>query len=171
MEDNLKEYKKIKESSDSIMEVFYNVEVYGNYNIPYDYPAILVGNCRTYSDIFTILYSTIRQVHFLSNQVLPEPLGLPVKEQIECKKQILYLMRDNELLNIFLEEKKICQYKDGVFALARETGIPIIPYGIKGTYKLGNKITIRFGEAMCFKNISKEIMEQTIEYKVKKLSE
>ncbi len=169
--DNEREYKKIKESADSFMEKFYNIEVYGNYNIPDEMPAILVGKYRTPADVFTLLYSTLRRIHFLTDEVLPEPLSIVNKEEKERKKEILYSLKENKLINLFLDENKLCTYKNGVFSLARETGIPIIPYGIKGTYKLGSKIIIKFGEAINFKGCSLDLMDMTLEYKIKKLSE
>lgn len=167
----MEEYQKIKKSSDSIMEVFYNVEVYGSYNLPFEYPAILVGNYRSYTDIFTLMYSTTGKINFLTAKSLPGPMSFPLADTIECRKQMLKSLKNNELMNIYLEEKRISKEKEYVFKVAQEVGIPVIPYGIKGTYKLGNKIIINFGEAINFKGCDPEMIEPILSSKIKKLSE
>ncbi|MDD2392221.1 MAG: lysophospholipid acyltransferase family protein [Bacilli bacterium] len=166
--DDEREYKKIKEASDSFMEKFYDLEVYGNYNIPDEWPAILVGEYQTHADVFTLLYSTLRRICFITKESVPDVLSL---KEIQEQKEILHSLKENKLVNLFLNENQICTYRDGVFSLAREIGIPVIPYGINGTYKLGSKITIKFGEAINFKGCSPELMDKTLEEKIKKLSE
>lgn len=73
----------------------------------------------------------------------------------KAMKSSLSILKNNEILGIFPEGTRhkgegIGPFKAGAEVLAVKASCPIVPFGISGEYKIGEKIRIQFGEAIYF---------------------
>ena len=96
-------------------------------------------------------------------------------------KRSLQVLKNDELLALYPEgtrnglKKNNGKVKNGAAFIAARTGVPVIPVGIKGSFKPFTKVIINYGEPLDFsryqskqpekenlEKISKEIMDNII---------
>ena len=87
---------------------------------------------------------------------------------MESIKISLKLLKNNELLMIFPEgtrnktQNNLLEFRKGAVRIAKSTNTPILPFAIKGEYKLFRKsITLEFGNPI---DVSKMEIEEGNEY-------
>ncbi len=140
-------------------------EIIGKENIPREGRVILAGNHKKPYDVFMLFLSTRRCLHFLAKiELFKGPLnyffkaaGIIPVDRSKKNPQALDAARDylnNEsAIAIFPEgttnktDAVLLPFKMGAVKMARDTGAPIVPFTIKGQYKLkGPRPEIRFYE-------------------------
>ena len=140
-------------------------EIIGRENIPKKGRVILAGNHKKPYDVFMLFLSTRRCLHFLAKiELFKGPLnwffksaGIIPVDRSKKNPQALDAARDylnNEsVIAIFPEgttnktDAVLLPFKMGAVKMARDTGAPIVPFTIKGQYKLkGPRPEIRFYE-------------------------
>ena len=151
-------------------------------NIPKEGAYILCGNHTSNWDPVILISCTKRKVCFLAKEELHQNKFFvwlakifeifPVKrgkQDIESTKNSLRVLKENKLLGLFPEGtrnglEKNGKVKNGAAYLSLKTGVPVIPVGIKGEYKMFSKITLIYGKPLDFKeyykNTDKEVLEK-----------
>lgn len=147
-------------------KLFYRVELVNISNIPEKGSALLCSNHNGMLDMFFIGYKTKRWVHWMAKEELfKNPLigaifhalgAFPVKRgkgDVGSIKKAYSLLEQGHIVGIFPQGtrvgqngKKAARIKPGAAMLALNTGVPIVPVEIKGSFKLFSRIKVVYGE-------------------------
>ena len=155
---------------------FLNPKFIGLENIPNDVPIILAGNHTHNFDCLLLISSTKRQIHFLAKKELfSGPQGLifrnlgliPVDRKNKSPASIISAQKYLEVgkvVGIFPEatfhkpEGTLLPFKIGAVKIAFTTNTKIVPFHIKGQYKLFSRnLQITFGPPL---TITSDNLEQ-----------
>ena len=175
-------YKIVKGILHAFCLVTHRVKKVGEDNIPKDGAYIICANHRSNWDPVILITCTKRKICFLAKEelfcnkffiwlakifeIFPVKRG---KQDIESTKNSLRILKEGKLLGLFPEGTrnglaKNGKAKNGAAYLALKTGVPVIPVGIKGKFKLFSKITLNYGKPIYFNeyknNTDKEVLEK-----------
>lgn len=144
------------------MKLFYKVEIINKENIVAK-NALLVGNHTSNLDALLVISSTKRNIRFLAKQELFKPVlknlflnagVIPVNRKQKSPLSISLTetaLNNNELVCIFPEgtinktNNTLLPFKYGSVSLASKTSSLLVPFVIKGKYKLFRKsVSIKF---------------------------
>ena len=145
-------YKILRPIITVLFKTLYRPKIIGIENISNSGRLILAGNHTNNFDSALLISSTKRNIHFLAKvelfkgikKLLFSNMGLiPVyrngKDQKALQTAYKYL-ENNKVIGIFPEgtfgKGKILPFKMGAVKMAYETNSKIVPFAIKGTYKL-----------------------------------
>ncbi len=174
--------------------IIYRVKVLNKQNIPKTGAYIICANHVKLADPPALVVTAKRHINMIAKEELfHNPflawLGyifdvIPVKrgvQDIEAMKRSLQVLKNDELLALYPEgtrnglKKNNGKVKNGAAFIAARTGVPVIPVGIKGSFKPFTKVIINYGEPLDFsryqskqpekenlEKISKEIMDNII---------
>ena len=163
-------YRLLRPIIKIILNIFLKPKYIGLENIPKNGSTILAGTHTNILDCFLLMSSTKRSVHFLAKDELwkgPKKLlfsnmGLiPVnrrrKDHDALKKAEEYL-NNNCVIGIFPEGttqkgRGLLPFKIGAVKMAYDTNSKIIPFVIKGKYKLFSRnLKIIYGKPISIKD-------------------
>lgn len=164
-------YKIIRPIAKVIFIVLYRPKVIGKENIPKKGRIVLAGNHKHNLDCGMLLVSTRRCIHFLAKEELFKgkfgwffkAMGLiPVKRKTHDGKAlplaISYLNKD-KVIGIFPEgtfnrsNDPVLPFKIGAVKMAHDSESNIVPFIIKGKYKIFRKgLTIEFLKPISIKS-------------------
>lgn len=180
MKENKKLYKFLKMIYSNLLKILYRPKAYGIENIPKEGPIIFVGNHTHAFDPIVVMTHTKRIVHYMAKETLFKGIHGKILKSIGLIK--VYRTRKNPMavleaqkileqggaVGIFPEgtrnktKQELLKFRNGAFAIAKQTNSKIIPFAIKGKYKLLKKgLVIEFGKPV---NISKMEIEESNEY-------
>ena len=150
-------YKIIRPIGKGLFKILYRPKIIGKDYIPKSGRIVLAGNHKNNLDCMMVISSTKRCVHFLAKEELFKgPFGwffksiglIPVKRKVKdgkaLPKSVKYL-ENEKLIGIFPEatfnrgEGVILPFKIGAVKMAHDTNTKIVPFIIKGDYKLFRK--------------------------------
>ena len=173
-------YKVCKVIYTVLLKIIYKPKVIGKDNIPKDGSLIFAGNHRYAIDPTVVMMSTDRIVHYMAKEELFKGLhgkifnkiglikvyrGKPNYKAIEEAEKIL---NNGGTIGIFPEgtrnktQNNLLEFRKGAVRIAKSTNIPILPFAIKGEYKLFRKsITLEFGNPI---DVNKMEIEEGNEY-------
>jgi len=163
--------------------IIYRVKKVGEKNIPQNGRYILCGNHVHALDAPVIVVVAKRRIRFIAKEELYKNkiykwIGgvfdvITIKRgsaDMDAMKKSIKALNNEEMIGIFPEGTrhgmdKNVELKTGAAFLALKTNTPIIPVGIKGSFKPFTKVTLNFGEPMDFskyatKKPEKEILEK-----------
>lgn len=165
MKENKVLYKVCKLIYTTLLKVLYRPTAIGLENIPEDGPVIFAGNHRHAFDPVVVMTHTKRIVHYMAKEslfkglhgVLFKHLGLikvyRTKNNPEAVQAAVELLKNGGTLGIFPEgtrnktEEPLLKFKHGAVRIAKTSNSKIVPFAIKGEYKLfGKKLIIEFGK-------------------------
>ncbi len=145
------------------MRIVFRIKIIGKENIPKEGACIICANHKSYYDPPLVVAFNKRHINMIAKKELyKNPLlawlgktfdVFPVErdgKDIEAVKHSLKILKNGGILGIFPEgtrhgmEKGI-KVKSGAVQMALKAGVPIIPAGINGEYKIFRKITITYG--------------------------
>lgn len=144
--------------------ILFKFIIIGKENIPREGSALICPNHVSNYDPLAVASMIRREVHFMAKaELFKNPLlgwflkkvhAFPVdrnKVSIDTIKTSLKILKDQELLGIFPEGKRVkaderIQPASGFVVFAIKTKSPIIPVRIRGEYKFRSKIEIIVGE-------------------------
>jgi 1-acyl-sn-glycerol-3-phosphate acyltransferase len=145
-----------------ITRVQYRVRTAGAEHIPCEGAFILCANHLHGIDPVVLAISIKRQLNFMAkkelfkNKFIGGVLGLcgafPVDRgtaDMRSYKKAIWVLEEGGGLLIFSQGHRMASFenvKGGAAMFALRTGAPIVPAGLKGSYKLFSTITVRFGE-------------------------
>ena len=149
-----------------ILKVFMSITFRPNYigleNIPKEGSVVLAGNHTKILDPLLIVSCTNRTVYFLAKEelykgfkgIIFRHMGIiPVNRSIHDKdalKKAKQILNEDKVIGIFPEgtvnktKDTIMPFKIGAVKMAHDTSSKIVPFVIKGKYKIFGKITIKF---------------------------
>ncbi len=146
--------------------LFYRVEIRGFENVPKKGGFILCSNHFGELDMFFAGYKIKRIVHYMAKAELFEnPISawflrgvgaFPVRRgvaDIGAAKTVYSLLKKGEIVGILPEGTRVrnkdindVKIKSGAAMFAINTGVPILPVAVEGSYKLFSKIRVTYGK-------------------------
>lgn len=156
-------YRIVRPIIKFLVLILFHPKIIGKENIPMDGRCVLAGNHTMIFDPLLIMSSTRRTVHFLAKDELCRGLKgvifrhmgiIPVNRRIHDKdalKKAKDGLNNDALIGIFPEgtinktKDIIMPFKIGAVKMAYDTKAPIVPFTIKGKYRVfGGKLRIEF---------------------------
>ena len=134
--------------------VLYRPTIIGQENVPKDGRVVLAGNHTNNLDCILLISSTKRTIHFLAKEELIKGIFgfvfkcmgiIPVNRKIHDKGALnsaIDCLNEDKIIGIFPEgtfnrsNELILPFKIGAVKMASETKSPIVPFVIKGEYKI-----------------------------------
>lgn len=180
MKENRKLYKFLKTIYSKLLKTLYKPTAHGTENIPEEGPIIFVGNHRHAFDPIVVMTHTSRIVHYMAKESLFKGIHGKIFESIGLikvhrnKKNLMAIIEAEEILKqggaigIFPEgtrnrtNQELLKFRHGAVAIAKDTNSKIIPFAIKGKYRVFRKgLSIEFGEPV---DISQMEIEEANDY-------
>lgn len=163
-------YKIVRPIITCFVKIAYRPKIIGKENIPKEGRIVIAGNHTNNFDCILLIASTKRCIHFLAKDSLYKgikkplfrnmgiiPVNRKIKDKESLKKAIDFLNKDMAI-GIFPEgtfnrsENTILPFKIGAVKMAHDTKTKIVPFVIKGEYKLFRKsVSIEFFKPMKIK--------------------
>ena len=159
-----------------LLKILYRPKVIGKENIPKDGALILAGNHRRAFDPVMVMMSTKRYVHYMAKEevyfglhgLIFKALGVikiyknksgNVKSVMEAER----ILNNGGTIGIFPEgtrnrtKEELQKFKHGTVVMAQRTNTNIVPFAIRGKYKVFNKdLTLDFGKPIDVTNMETE---------------
>ena len=174
-------YKMIRPIITVFFLLLFRPKIIGKENITNDGALVLAGNHTHFLDCLLLISSTKRHIHFLAKnelwkgpkRILFAHLGLiPVnrkqKDHKSLEKAKKYL-ENGQIIGIFpegtieKEKGKLLPFKIGAVKMASDTNTKIVPFKIKGNYKLFSKeLSVIFGDAIDIKKDDLELEKERL---------
>ena len=182
-------YHKIQKFTQTSMKLTHKLEVYGVNNIPKDSNYLLVGNHIHILDAALLVTFNDDYIRFMVDNKLYRyklwewffkksgTFGInPDNPDLKALKEAIELLKAGENVAIFPEghthDKDIdLEYKPGVARISKIVDVPIVPFGIYGSYKPFHSLTLNIGEPINYKrsNLKKDEMDKDLEQRIKSL--
>lgn len=159
-----------------LFKLVYRPKIVGADKIPKEKGVVLAGNHTSILDCLLLMSSTKREIHFLAKQelfkgikgILFSNMGLiPVdrsRKNPEALKAANNYLNNNEIVLVFPEGttekgRGLMDFKIGAVKMANDSNKKIIPFVIKGKYKMfSTNISLSFLEPMSISDdLDKEI--------------
>jgi len=172
-----------------IVSLVWVKKITGKDNIPKKGGVIIAANHESYFDFITLYSIVPRPMHFLAGEVFFKKkqwawlmkltkqikVDRETKDKSESLRYAISYLKDGKIIGIFPEgtrssDGKLQKAYNGAVKLAIESGVPIVPVGIKGTYEIMSrhdkypgfkKCTLAFGEPIFFNKDSADLTTQT----------
>ena len=160
--------------------IVYRIKVNGKENLPKDGAALVCPNHVHALDTVLVVVHANRKINVLAKEelfkngflrFLAKVFGVyPVKQNsadLGAIKTSLKLLKNEELLLIYPEGtrnglEKGKPVKNGPMTIAIKAGVPIVPVGIKGSFKAFSKITINIGKPMDFTEYKEQVNDKEV---------
>ena len=175
MKENKVLYKACKIIYTTLLKILYRPIAIGIENIPKDGPVIFAGNHRHAFDPVVVMTHTKRLVHYMAKEslfkglhgIIFKNIGLikvyRTKNNPEAVQNAVELLKQGGTLGIFPEgtrnktEEELLKFKRGAVRIAKESNSKIVPFAIKGEYKVfRKKLIIEFGKPIDVSNMEIE---------------
>ena len=185
MKENKVLYKICKLIYTVLLKVLFRPTAIGTENIPEDGAIIFAGNHRHAFDPVVVMTHTKRIVHYMAKEslfkglhgILFKHLGLikvyRTKNNPEAIQSAVELLKQGGTLGIFPEgtrnktEEPLLKFKHGAAKIAKESNSKIVPFAIKGEYKLfRKKLRIEFGKPIDVSDMEVEVATDYIRNEV-----
>lgn len=168
-------YKFIRFIVNVILSLIYRVELIDGHKIPEEGRIILCSNHIHWIDpVVLACRCTKRPIHFMAKiELLQTPiLGFLLshlnvigvkrgQSDVQAIKSSLRVLKDEKVLGIFPEgtrvkEGEVKEAESGFVMLGVKSKCPVVPVGIKGSYKIGSKITLKVGDPIILEEYYKK---------------
>lgn len=165
MKENQKLYKIAKAIYSKLLKILYNPTTKGTKNIPEKGPIIIVGNHKHAFDPIMVMSNTNRTIHYMAKESLFKGIHGKILESIGtikihrnksnpiAIKEAEEILKQGGAVGIFPEgtrnrtNQELLKFRHGAVEIAKKTNTQIIPFAIKGDYKLFKKgLSIEFGK-------------------------
>jgi len=173
-------YKLCKIIYSTLLKILYRPQAIGIENIPSDGALIFAGNHKNAIDPTVVMTFADRTVHYMAKAELFKGLHGMIFKKIGLikvyrdksnPKAILEaeeILKNGGSIGIFPEgtrnktENELLRFRHGAVRIAKKTKTKIVPFAIKGTYRLFRKgLIIEFGKPI---DISKMEIEEANNY-------
>lgn len=152
----------------SLLNIFYRIKITGTENVPENGALIVCANHTSYADVPLLGCYITRLIHFVAKKEL---LKVPVVsyivkafdsitvdrniKDISAAKESYNRLKRGRCLGIFpegtravhiIKGRKKYKIRTGAVKLSYETGTPILPVGIRSSFKIFSKVTMVIGK-------------------------
>lgn len=181
-------YKICKIIYSVLLKVLYRPTVYGIENIPKEGSLIFAGNHRHALDPIVVMSNTTRIVHYMAKEELFKGLHGIIFKNIGLIKihrnksnplaviEAENILKQSGTIGVFPEgtrnrtENELLKFRHGTVVIAKKTNTKILPFAIKGKYKIFRKgIIIEFGKPLDISNMEIEEANEYLRNEVLKL--
>lgn len=152
--------------SNIVFKLFFRVEVVNMNKVLSKGPAILCANHNNLLDMFFLGYKLNRWIYWMAkDELFKNPVAafvysklgaFPVKRgkgDVGSIKSAYKLLDEGKIVGIFPQGTRIApakietvKVKPGAAMIAVNTGVPIIPAAVQGSYKLFSKMRVIYGD-------------------------
>ena len=174
--------------------LLYHPKIIGKENIPKKGPVIFCGNHRHVLDQCPVLATTKLPVHYMAKkEYFDGKLAWFFKmsgcisvdrsnHDEKAKSRALEILNNNGAIGIFPEgtrnktigtkdEVLLLPFKFGAVSMAKKTDATIVPFGIMGTHKVGNRdLTVVFGKPFKVTDMELEDANKLLREKIENLA-
>lgn len=171
-----------------LLKILFRPRVYGKENVPREGSLIFAGNHKHAVDPVVVMSSTNRIVHYMAKEELFRGLHGKLFKKIGLIK--VYRNRSNPnaiieaekilenggTIGIFPEgtrnktKNEILKFRYGTVKIAKKTNTKILPFAIRGKYKLFRKgVELEFGKPIDVSKMELEEANKFLENEVLKL--
>jgi len=173
-------YKICRIIYSTLLKIIYRPKALGMENIPSDGAIIFAGNHKHAVDPTMVMSNTKRIVHYMAKEelfrglhgIIFNRIGLiKVYRDRKNPKAVIEaeeILKNGGTIGIFPEgtrnktDEELLKFRPGAVKIAKKTNTKIVPFCIKGKYKLFRKgVTIEFGKPI---DVSKMEIEEANEY-------
>lgn len=180
MKENKPLYHFLKIIYSSILKILYRPKAKGTENIPEEGAVIFVGNHRHAFDPVVVMTYTKRIVHYMAKEslfkgihgLLFKGIGLikvyRTRSNPTAVVEAVEILKRGGTVGIFPEgtrnktDQELLKFRHGAVAIAKQANAKIVPFAIRGEYKLFKKgLEIEFGEPV---DINKMEIEEANNY-------
>lgn len=173
-------YQFLKPIYSVLLKILFRPQIIGKENIPEDGALIFAGNHKHALDPIMIMMSTNRIVHYMAKEELFKGLHGIIFSKIGLIKvyrgksnplaviEAEKILKNGGTVGIFPEgtrnrsNEELLKFKHGAVAIAKKTSTLILPFAIKGEYRLFRKgIMLEFGKPI---DIERMELEKANEY-------
>ena len=188
MKENKTLYKILKLIYSNLLKILYRPKVYGKENIPEEGPIIFVGNHRHAFDPVVVMTYTKRTIHYMAKESIFKGIHGKILKEIGLIKvyrtksnptavvEAVEILKQGGTVGIFPEghrnktSEDLLKFRHGAVAIAKQADSKIIPFAIRGEYKIFKKgLEIEFGEPVDIGKMEIEEANDYIRNKVLKL--
>ena len=154
------------------LKLFFKVEVINYHKVPLEGPAIFCANHNSMLDMFFLGFKLNRWIYWMAKEelfknpvaaFLYRKLGaFSVKRgagDVGSVKKAYKLLNEGKIVGIFPQGTRIdpaklenARVKSGAAMIAVNSGVPIIPAAVKGSYKLFSKMSVIYGDPFFISN-------------------
>jgi len=168
-------YKFVKVIYTILLKILFRPEVIGKENIPEVGPIIFAGNHIHAVDPTMVMSSTNRIVHYMAKEelfkglhgILFRKIGLIKVYRSKSNPQAVIeaenILKNGGTIGIFPEgtrnksKEELLKFRHGTVRIAKNANVKIVPFAIKGKYKLFRKsVKIEFGKPIDVSNMEIE---------------
>lgn len=173
-------YRLLKPIYTVLLKILFRPQIIGKENIPEDEALIFAGNHKHAVDPTMVMMSTNRVVHYMAKEELFKgihgwlfnKIGLIKVYRGKSNPQAVIeaekILKKGGTVGIFPEgtrnrsNEELLKFRHGTVAIAQKTNTLILPFAIKGRYKLFRKsVVLEFGKPI---DVSKMDLEEANEY-------
>lgn len=182
-------YRFVKFIGSPLFKILYRPTVINKNNIPKNGRIVLAGNHTSNLDCALLISSNQRIIHFLAKKELHNSLlgkwffssmgTIPVdrsRKNPNAMQKAIEILNQDSVIGIFPEgttnkkEGQLLPFKYGAVSLAKKTDSYLVPFSIRGKYRLFKKnITIEYGKPYKIKNDDLVKENEILQKKVIKL--
>lgn len=182
-------YKLFKPILGFIFKLYYKPIIINKEVIPETGPIIICGNHMHIYDQCPVIISTKRVIHYMAKKEYFDGKFswffkitgcIPVNREIKdtnATNLALDVLNNNGAVGLFPEgtrnktEEFLLPFKFGAVSMAKKTNATIVPFGISGKYKKGEKLVVRFGKPFKVGDMSLEEANNLLYEEIKSLME
>lgn len=153
-------YRIVRPIITILFKLLFRPKIIGSENIPKTERVVLAGNHTKFLDCLLLISSTKRTIHFLAKdelikgpkKIIFKNMGIiPVNRKIHDKNALteaIKVLNQDKVIGIFPEgtinrtKDIIMPFKIGAVKMSKETNSVLIPFTIKGKYRLLRKSVI-----------------------------
>ena len=188
MKENKVLYKILKLIYSPLLKILYRPKAYGLENIPKDGAIIFAGNHRHAFDPVVVMTHTKRIVHYMAKEsifkglhgMILKSIGLikiyRSKANSMAVKEAIEILENGGTVGVFPEgtrnktHEELLRFRRGAVRIAKQSNTKIVPFAIKGGYKIFRKrLVIEFGKPVDVSNMKIEEANDYIRNEVLKM--
>jgi len=174
--------------------LLYHPKIIGKENLPKEGPVIFCGNHRHVLDQCPVLTTTKLPVHYMAKKEYFDgkmawffklsgciSVNRAIHDE-EAKARAINILKNNGAIGIFpegtrnktigtAEEVLLLPFKFGAVSMAKKTNATIVPFGLMGDHKVGNRnLTLVFGKPFKVENMELEEANELLRAKIESLA-
>ena len=171
------------------LNVSFKIKINGVENVPSEGGIVLCANHLSNFDPVVLKLRFPRNINFMAKKELFSNIFLSyilkkfdafevdrAKNDLNAYRTAMNILKSSKVLGIFIQGTRktdIDTAKNGAAMFAVKSGTPVVPVGIKASYKFFSEININIGQPIYFNEINKtsKLDKETLESITQKISD